>query len=80
MSSAAIEIIEASVPAQVRYINAEWKARDESPRIGSRESRRAATSFQDVRVHDARPRLEAGARAAQLSQRPVFRVLDKSRC
>ena len=61
MSSAAIEIIEASVPAQVRYINAEWKGRDESPRIGSRESRRAATSFQDVRVHDARPRLEAGA-------------------
>ena len=61
VSSAAIEMIEASVPAQVRYINAEWKARDESPRIGSRESRRAATSFQNVRVHDARPRLEAGA-------------------
>ena len=60
MSSAAIETIEESVPAKVRYINAEWKARDESPHIGSRESRRAATSFQDVRVHDARPRLEAG--------------------
>ena len=60
MSSAALELIEQSVPAKVRYINAEWKDRDDSPRIGSRESRRAATSFQDVRVHDARPRLEAG--------------------
>ena len=60
MSSAALEMIEQSVPAKVRYINAEWKDRADSPRIGSRESRRAATSFQDVRVHDARPRLQSG--------------------
>ena len=44
-----------SVPAQVRYINAEWKDRDEIPRIGSRETRRANTAFQDVTVADARP-------------------------
>jgi hypothetical protein len=60
VSSAAFEMMEESVPAKVRYINADWKDRDESPRIGSRESRREATSFQDVQVHDARPRLEAG--------------------
>lgn len=50
-----------SVAAKVRYVNAEWKDRADSPRIGSRESRRANTSFQDVRVHDGRPRLAAGA-------------------
>jgi hypothetical protein len=60
VSNAAFEMMEESVPAKVRYINADWKDRDESPRIGSRESRRGATSFQDVQVHDARPRLEAG--------------------
>lgn len=60
MNSPAIETVEQSVRAQVRYINAEWKSKDDSPRIGSRESRRAATSFQDILVHDARPRLEAG--------------------
>ena len=49
-----------SVPAQVRYINAEWKGRDEIPRIGSRETRRANTAFQDVTVADARPLLAAG--------------------
>lgn len=49
-----------SVPAQVRYINAEWKHRDEIPRIGSRETRRANTAFQDVTVADARPLLAAG--------------------
>lgn len=50
----------ATVDAQVRYINAEWRERDEPPRIGSRETRRANTSFQDVKVHDARPRLASG--------------------
>ena len=48
------------VPANVRYVNAEWKGRDEIPRIGSRETRRANTSRQDIRVHDARPEFEAG--------------------
>ena len=48
------------VDAQVRYINAEWRDRAESPRIGSRETRRANTSFQSIKVHNARPRFEAG--------------------
>lgn len=43
-----------SVAAKVRYVNAEWKGRDEIPRIGSRETRRANTSVQDIRVQDAR--------------------------
>ena len=60
MNSLVSETAEHTVPAKVRYINAEWKGKDDSPRIGSRESRRANTSFQDVRVHNARPRLEAG--------------------
>ncbi|MEC7302937.1 MAG: CmcJ/NvfI family oxidoreductase, partial [Pseudomonadota bacterium] len=60
MNSLVSESAEHTVPAKVRYINAEWKGKDNSPRIGSRESRRANTSFQDVRVHNARPRLEAG--------------------
>ncbi|MBT3329926.1 MAG: hypothetical protein HOK21_10415 [Rhodospirillaceae bacterium] len=46
--------------AKVRYVNAEWRDRDETPRIGSRETRRANTSFQDTMVYDARPRLAAG--------------------
>ncbi len=49
-----------TVDAQVRYINAEWRNKEESPRIGSKESRRANTSFQEVKVHNARPRLAAG--------------------
>ena len=48
------------VDASVRYINAEWRDREESPRIGSRETRRANTSFQPIKVHNARPRFEAG--------------------
>ena len=48
------------MPAKLRYVNAEWKGRDETPRIGSRETRRANTSFQDAVMHDARPRLAAG--------------------
>lgn len=49
-----------TVDAQVRYINAEWRDKEDSPRIGSRESRRANTSFQPIKVHNARPRFEAG--------------------
>ncbi len=49
-----------TVDASVQYINAEWRDRDESPRIGSKESRRENTSFQNIKVHDARPRLVAG--------------------
>ena len=46
--------------AKVRYINAEWRDKPDSPRIGSRDTRRANTSFQDIAVHDARARLQAG--------------------
>ena len=46
--------------AKVRYVNAEWRDREDTPRIGSRETRRANTSFQDATVYDARPRLAAG--------------------
>lgn len=46
--------------AKVRYINAEWRDKADSPRIGSRETRRANTAFQDVTVLDARARLAAG--------------------
>ncbi len=53
-------VVKETVDASVRYINAEWRDMDESPRIGSRESRRANTSFQAIKVHDARPRLKAG--------------------
>ncbi|MCB1744396.1 MAG: hypothetical protein KDK91_28770, partial [Gammaproteobacteria bacterium] len=42
------------------YINTEWRERSDAPRIGSRESRRAATSFHEVGMYDARPALEAG--------------------
>ena len=43
-----------SVTAQVRYLNPEWKGRDEMPQIGDRESRRANTSKRGVEIHDAR--------------------------
>ncbi len=46
--------------AKVRYVNAEWKQRDEIPRIGSRETRRANTAVQNILVHNARPALAAG--------------------
>ncbi len=49
-----------SVTAQVRYINEEWRDRPDSPRIGSRETRRANTSFQEVAVHDVRSELAEG--------------------
>ena len=60
MSDAALAPQADLTPAQVRYINAEWRDMEDTPRIGSRETRRANTSFQDVMVQDARPRLEAG--------------------
>lgn len=48
------------VDAQVRYVNPEWKNTAEVPRIGSRETRRANTSFQNVKVYNARSQLAAG--------------------
>ncbi|HKK30581.1 MAG TPA: CmcJ/NvfI family oxidoreductase [Alphaproteobacteria bacterium] len=48
------------VAAKVRYVNAEWKGKEEIPRIGSRETRRANTSMQDIRVQNARPGLASG--------------------
>jgi hypothetical protein len=49
-----------SVRASVRYLNAEWRDREERPRIGSRESRRENTSFHEVEIHDARPENAGG--------------------
>ena len=48
------------VTAMVRYVNAEWRDRAESPRIGSKESRRENTAYQPVNVHDARSDLATG--------------------
>lgn len=60
MNDVGLREVGSAVAAKVRYVNAEWKGRDEIPRIGSRETRRANTSVQDIRVHDARPAFEAG--------------------
>ncbi|MBT4487396.1 MAG: hypothetical protein HOC72_07650 [Rhodospirillaceae bacterium] len=59
MSEQAAQVSPYTTEAKGRYVNAEWKGRDETPRIGSRETRRANTSFQDAIMHDARPRLAA---------------------
>lgn len=60
MSEQTAAVRQSDTQAKVRYINAEWREKDETPRIGSRETRRANTSFHDVAVYDARPRLAAG--------------------
>ncbi|MEK9903780.1 MAG: CmcJ/NvfI family oxidoreductase [Rhodospirillales bacterium] len=52
--------VQPPIRAEVRYVNAEWKGRKEIPRIGSRETRRANTSRQPIKVHDARPGLLNG--------------------
>ena len=44
----------ASVNAEVRYLNTEWKGRPEAPRIGDRTSRRANTAKRTVAIEDAR--------------------------
>lgn len=44
----------ADVDTSIRYINPEWKDRDEVPAIGSRESRRANTAYREVTVRDVR--------------------------
>ena len=49
-----------SVGARIRYLNPEWRDRDERPRVSSRETRRANTRFYDVEIEDARPMLERG--------------------
>lgn len=48
------------VQAQVRYLNEEWRQRDDIPEIGDRESRRAHTAKHTVSIHDARAQLERG--------------------
>jgi hypothetical protein len=47
------------VHTQIRYINPEWRDRSEPPSIGSRETRRANTAYQDVSIHDARAAVDA---------------------
>jgi hypothetical protein len=60
MTEALFAALPNPIPAKVRYVNAEWKGREEIPRIGSRETRRANTAVQDIFVHNARPALAAG--------------------
>ena len=47
------------VATQLRYINTEWRDRPDPPSIGSRETRRANTAYQDVQILDARAALHA---------------------
>ena len=49
-----------SVAAEVRYLNAEWQGRAETPVVGDRDSRRANTTKHPVEIHDARGRLANG--------------------
>ena len=49
-----------AVPAEVRYLNAEWRHRAEIPVVGDRESRRANTAKHAVEIHDAREGLASG--------------------
>lgn len=49
-----------AVLADVRYLNAEWRDRDEIPVVGDRASRRANTTKHPVRIHDARRGLANG--------------------
>lgn len=49
-----------AVLADVRYLNAEWRDRDEIPVVGDRESRRANTAKHPVEIHDARGGLADG--------------------
>ncbi len=44
----------ADVATSIRYINREWKDREDAPAIGSRATRRANTAYQDVVISDAR--------------------------
>lgn len=46
--------MQASVSAEVRYLNTEWKQRADAPRIGDRTSRRANTTKRAVAIDDAR--------------------------
>ncbi len=49
-----------AVPAEVRYLNAEWRHRAEIPVVGDRESRRANTAKHAVEIDDARDGLASG--------------------
>jgi len=63
MNDVGLSVETRSVAAQVRYVNAEWKGREDIPRIGSKETRRANTSNQDIRVHDVRAAHAAGLKS-----------------
>jgi hypothetical protein len=49
-----------SVESQIAFLNDEWRASDDVPRIYSRQSRHANTSRRDVTIHNGRIRHEAG--------------------
>jgi hypothetical protein len=78
MNDLAIAERTAAVDAKVRYLNAEWRERADAPRIGSAESRRAATSYQNVKVHDVRPEFAAGGIGLDVSGFTLTE--NRSRC
>ncbi len=49
------------VQAEVRYLNEEWRHREDRPLIFSRESRHANTSKHTVAIHDARAAVADGS-------------------
>ena len=49
-----------SIQAEVRYLNEEWRDRDDRPFIYSRESRHQNTSKHTVEIHDARAAVADG--------------------
>ena len=49
-----------SVTAEVRYLNPEWKSREDRPFIYSKETRRQNTTRHAVEITDARVLQEAG--------------------
>ena len=53
------EIPELPLSAKVRYLHSRFRSSKERAEIGSRETRRANTTFHDVRILDARPRARA---------------------
>ncbi len=68
-----------AVTAEVRYLNEEWRRREDIPRIGNRESRRANTSKHTVSIHDVRTRLAAGEIDLDINGFALRRHLSKVR-
>ena len=68
-----------TVEAQVRYLDPQWRERDDIPRIGDRDSRRANTLKHTVRIHDARGDLEAGRIGLDANGFALLRHVSRTR-